>query len=119
MAALPCTACQMRTPYPNSGAYCHLWGSGDQRDFRLRLCPTHIRALQHDLAEHELAPINDTPSIIDTPTKCFSCGQPVDQIDWHFSVTAYPAKDDREDYWTRLHIDCRLPLWAQNGQPLM
>jgi hypothetical protein len=119
MAMLPCTACSTRTPFRNAGLYCHLWSSGVQNDFRLRLCPQHLAGFQHDLAENEVVWADSTGSVVDTPTNCFACGKPVLQTDWHFSVTAYPAKDERKDYWSRLHTDCRLPAWGQNGQPLL
>jgi hypothetical protein len=119
MAMLPCTACNQRTLFRNSGAYCHLWGTGIQRDFRIRLCPLHLLTFQNDLAKYEVASLDDTSSVIDTPTDCFTCGKPAGQTDWHFSVTAYPAKNERKDYWARLHTDCSLPGWAQNGQPLL
>jgi hypothetical protein len=119
MAMLPCTACGHKTPFRNAGLYCHLWNSGVQQDFRLRLCPTHLTAFEYDLAKYELSPLDDTGSVVNTPTECFTCGKPVGQTDWHVSVTAYPAKDQRKDYWARLHTDCRLPAWGQNGQPLL
>jgi hypothetical protein len=119
MAMLPCTGCDQRTPFRNAGLYCHLWGSGVQNDFRLRLCPRHLAAFQHDLTKYEVVYSDTAAGIVDTPSDCFSCGEPVLQTDWHFSVTAYPAKDERKDYWARLHTDCRLPAWGQNGQPLL
>jgi hypothetical protein len=119
MAMLPCTACTFRHPRRNAGVYCHLWNGGVQNDFRLRLCPPHLTALQHDLAECEIGIAEDATCIVNSPTNCLSCRQPTGQTDWHFSVTAYPAKDQRKDYWSRLHTDCRLPDWAQNGQPLL
>lgn len=119
MSHLPCTACQRRTPWRNSGIYLHQWGAGPQTDYRLRLCPQHLTAFQNDLSKHEVAWADDAVSVVNTPSECFSCGKPVSEVDWHLSVTAYPAKDQRKDYWSRLHIDCTLPDWAKNGQPLL
>lgn len=120
MAQLPCTACQKRHPFlRNSGAYCHLWNNGLQHDYRLRLCPAHIRVLQDDLAKYEMIDTDGAAGVVDSPTECFACGKPVGQSDWHLSLTAYPAKDERKDYWSRLHVDCTMPEWGQNGQPLI
>ena len=119
MAQLPCTACRRRFPFlRNAGVYCHLWHSGVQHDFRLRLCPKHLIAFEHDLAQYEVLDSDDALGVLDSPSECFSCRKPVAQTDWHLSVTAYPAKDQRKDYWTRLHTDCNMPEWGQNGQPL-
>lgn len=119
MAQLPCTACQRRHPMQrNAGVYCHLWNNGIQHDFRLRLCPRHLTMFQDNLAKYELVSVDDTTSIIATPSQCFACSKPTLETDWHFSITAYPAKDQRKDYWTRLHVDCEIPEWGKNGQPL-
>lgn len=119
MAQLPCTACQKRHPFlRNSGVYCHLWNNGLQHDYRLRLCPSHIGALQHDLAKYESVVTNDAAGAVDPPTECFACRKPVDETGWYFAATAYPAKDERKDYWARLHVDCTMPEWGLHGQPL-
>lgn len=118
MAYLLCTATKHANPRRNAGFYCHLWSAEVQHDFRLRLCPAHLVAAQNDLAQYELVNTNDAASVIDTPTNCFSCGQPVTELDWHLSITAYPAKNERKDYWARIHVSHSLPEWMQNGEPL-
>jgi hypothetical protein len=119
VAMLPCTACGHRQPLRNAGIYAHLWNGGVQEDFRLRLCPGHLTTFEDDLAKYEVMTPAYTASVVDSPSDCLTCRKPVAQTDWHFSATAYPAKDQRKDYWARLHTDCRLPAWGQNGQPLL
>lgn len=118
MAMLPCTATMHAHPRRNAGVYVHLWNGGVQHDFRLRLCAGHLTMFENDLAKYELVSVDDTSAIIAAPSQCFACQKPALETDWHLSITAYPAKDQRKDYWTRLHNGCRMPEWGQNGQSL-
>lgn len=118
MALRPCDDGAHRHPLRNSYYYLALVGPADESRRRLRLCPSHSLQIQNDLSEYEVDPVNGALRIPDNEARCFSCHQPALQGCWNVFVTGYPAKDEREDYWTRVHIDCSLPRWVSLGEPV-
>ena len=50
---------------------------------------------------------------------CPTCQKPVDQGGVRAFVTAYPAKNDRKDYWLNVHEACALPQWLLTLQDVL
>lgn len=118
MARMPCSVGPHYTPFKNRLGYVHLWGPGIAWNRRIRLCRGHAPAVQEDLAQFKWDPTNLTTSAGSPPTDCVSCLKPVDEAGLHLSITYYPADDQREDYWARLHLDCGLPACLEGGEEL-
>lgn len=96
--------------------YVRIGHGQDFTRYRLRFCRGHSGAVQEDLAEFEVNPENGTLSGgDDAMAKCFACGKPVDETGWYLFVTCYPTKNERKDYWSRLHVDCRIGGWLESG----
>lgn len=83
---------------------------GDLRS-RLRLCDLHWRAVQPDLAKHEVFEDGGLASDHGMGTPCPTCGEVLQEPLAQLFVTAYPSKDDRKDYWLRVHEACGSPSW--------
>lgn len=112
MSFYPCVA----GPHYNPGKGL-LWyfaiGSGD--DFarkRLRYCSAHASQLHDRLSKFEVRPENMTVSGFDAPIECFVCGEPVGERRCELFITSYPTKDERVDYWARVHGHCSDGYWA-------
>ena len=115
MAFHPCTAGPHYNPLKNYLVYIGLMGPEQTERYRLRFCRTHFAAVQEDLAQFKVSPEDGTVGSFDRPPpQCLACGKPTSEVDWQLFVTCYPAQHQREDYWSRLHVDCRLPSWYQD-----
>ena len=85
---------------------------GDVARYRLRFCPEHLAVLEEDLAEHDVEALNATVSTGDRRVvNCLSCGEPIDETGVQFFVTCYPTKDERKDYWFRVHAEHQPPAY--------
>lgn len=115
MARLPCSIGPHFNPLRNRNAYLHIWGPATQEDRMLRLCPRHFPLVDQDLSQFKWDITEDTTSRPDAPTDCLACLQPVDETGLYVSVTSYPAQNQREDYSSRLHINCQRPEWMSYG----
>lgn len=92
------------------------WGKGgDFKRYRLRFCADHTAIVDEYLSQFEVGPIETTRGGLDDGVvNCLSCCQPIDEIGWQVFVTAYPAQDERKDYWGGLHIDHQLPDYLKD-----
>lgn len=87
-----------------------------QNRYRLRFCPRHNAAVQEDLSQFKVDPDSGALSGGDAlMTQCFSCRQPIGESDWYLYVTSYPTKNEREDYWSRLHVNCSIGPLLERG----
>jgi hypothetical protein len=93
-------------------------GQGEIFDrYRLRFCRAHARAVYEDLAQFKVNPDDGTLSGGDTfMAQCLSCGKPVDETGSYVFITSYPTKNEREDHWSRLHVDCRIDGMLDRGE---
>lgn len=110
MAYFPCQQGLHRSHGRNVNVYVGVLGdeTGDRTSFRL--CLDHWNSIEHDLTEFELDPVDLTGSPSGHSAKCVTCLEPVDERGRQVFVTAYPAKNERKDYWGKLHNLCRLPF---------
>lgn len=111
MAFLPCSVGPHANPFRNSLFYVARGGGLDMFRFRLRLCPGHRAVVQDNLAQYKVTPDDVALGWNDAPSECFACGQPIAELGDQMFVTGYPAQNEREDYWFRIHRDCSLPDW--------
>ena len=115
MAFHPCMAGPHYNPAKNFLVYVGLMGPQELQRYRLRFCRNHFGAIQEDLAEFKVSPEDGTVGPLEGPSaKCLACGKPASEVDWQLFVTCYPTQHEREDYWSRLHVNCRLPTWYQD-----
>ena len=121
MAYNPCAVGPHFNPLKNYLSYIS-WGRGnDMRRYRLRFCAMHIAVLQEDLAEFKVNPVDGTVSGGNAAmTHCLACSEPLDKVAWQVFVTCYPPNNEREDYWSHVHVGCQLPEYMQDqyGDPL-
>ena len=96
--------------------YVRIGHGEDFERYRLRFCRVHSRLVQEDLTEFEVNPEDGTLSGgDDSMAKCFSCGEPVDESGAYLFLTCYPSKNERKDYWSRLHVDCSIGGLLEKG----
>jgi len=116
MALFPCA----RGPHPFKGKANSVYvglaipGRDDQR-WKLRLCDTHLLEIDKDLAEFKVVIENDEirrHGLMDT---CLACLEPTEELAWQCFITVYPANEEREDYWGKLHVDCEVPPYLTRG----
>lgn len=114
MAYMPCDVGRHFNPGRNVNAY-FARGSGSVMDrWNLRLCPGHWSEYQRDLAEFEVDPANTALSSFSANDTCLTCSEPVGEGGDQLFVTSYPTKQERKDYWARVHHDCNLPVgWSK------
>jgi len=109
MAYFPCD----RGHANHKGKNCHwytAYGSGIELSrIKLRLCEVHSLDLQEYLTELELMPIDPASGFAGDDPRCITCRKPVDKGGWQVFITGYPAKQEREDYWSQLHPTCPIP----------
>jgi hypothetical protein len=119
MARFPCDDGPHFHRGPNRYVYV-AWGTGnDFKRGRLRLCDLHLPLVQEDLVEFKAPPFDLAGGGDWTfNPNCVSCFKPVDGLGWQVFVTSYPTNDQREDYWGRLHPDCRLPDSICGTEPI-
>jgi len=115
MAYFPCNVGPHYNPGKNYLVYPALAQGDEIVRKRLRLCAAHLHVVQDDLAQYEVLPEHATASRWDTGADCFSCRKPIDQNAWDFFVTAYPTKDERKDYWAKVHESCADATWVKIG----
>lgn len=109
MALLPCAFGPHRNLGRNIAVYLGLVRGQAANRHSWRVCLRHWQEIHVGLAKFE---VNSESGALSTATDesfCLTCGEPVDESGWQLFVTAYPAQDQREDYWTKLHDGCSLP----------
>jgi len=110
MAIKPCSVGTHRNPLRSNYYYVTVAHQTENQSGRLRLCPTHSRVAQEYLTKFEVNPEDGALSGGEAAeSECLSCRKPVGELDWKVFITCYPAKDQRKDYWTNIHVDCSLP----------
>lgn len=110
MAFYPCDYGPHYNPRRNYLLYVGEAIGADVNRWRLRFCLAHLGAVQEYLSEYKVSPEDGAISGGDTAmANCLSCGQPLDQTRRQLFVTCYPADNEREDYWARIHVDCTVP----------
>jgi hypothetical protein len=109
MAFFPCARGHANPRSKNYHWYCS-YGSGIELSrITLRLCEIHSLDVQEYLAKLELMPIDPTAGVAGDDTRCIACRKPTGQGDWQVFITGYPPKQEREDYWSKLHTTCAMP----------
>jgi hypothetical protein len=109
MAVLPCKVGMHPHPYRNVNCYVgHFVGPTAQR-YSGRYCPGHWDEIQSGLAQFEVDPERLTLSDSTSQGLCLTCLEPVDEFGGQVFITSYPAKNQRKDYWARVHVACFLP----------
>jgi hypothetical protein len=110
MAFAPCDVGPHRHSGPNRGHYIAVV-KGDSADrWSLRICDGHLADVEKHLAQFEVSFTDDATGFNGAPTSCLTCLEPTNEVDWELFITGYPAKNERKDYWSKLHVNCRLPL---------
>lgn len=83
--------------------------------WRLRFCPDHLAVLQEDLAQFEVgAHVRAIRASHSAAIECVAGDGPVREGGWQFFLTCYPSQDERVDYWTGVHDQCRLPVYLRD-----
>lgn len=113
MALLPCSRGPHRNLLRNSNYYVAFGSGADLGRWLLRLCPTHAAVVNDNLAEYEVLPDDLTVGADGPAADCLTCGEPITEAGAQLFVTAYPAKNERKDYWASVHENCRLPQCLQ------
>ena len=113
MAYLPCDAGTHFHPARNVNVYTGVLGDGPDLRKTARLCQGHWGEVEPHLSEHEIVPDDLAGGGNLTVKPCPACKQPLHQLQVRAFVTAYPAKDDRKDYWLNLHQNCDKPSWLR------
>lgn len=115
MAIFPCSVGKHFYPGPQLAAYFNVAKGDDVDGWKLRLCPGHVSEIQGDLAQFKVDIADDAVGRSNFAPQCVTCLQPTGEVDWQLFVTIYPTKQEREDYWTALHVDCNVPArWTEN-----
>jgi hypothetical protein len=109
MAVLPCQVGFHQHRLRNVNVYASWYvGSMTQRH-SARFCPGHWSEIESGLSQFEV----DTDSgALSDPTcegLCLTCLKPVTEGSGQVFLTSYPTKDQRKDYWARIHTGCNLP----------
>lgn len=116
MAFYPCDFGGHWNPKRN---YLFYWAVGSGLEitrWRRRYCALHASIVQDDLSEYKVDPVDSALGISDLLANCFTCGDPIREGGRQLFLTCYPADDQREDYWARIHDECSLPPPWQDNQ---
>lgn len=109
MAFLPCDIGPHRNLGRNVSLYASV-GTGIHMDrWSWRLCLRHWDEIEVGLAQYKVDPDSGAVSTATDERLCLACGQPVDEGGRQVFVTCYPAQNNREDYWSRIHDEHSLP----------
>jgi hypothetical protein len=110
MAFFPCDEGPHRNPKRNNNVYVGIVGNEPEATrYSLRLCDEHFAFIENNLSEIEVDPNDPAGSWLDDLAQCFACHQPLGEISRQLFVTAYPTKNERKDYWARIHDACTVP----------
>jgi hypothetical protein len=110
MAMLPCIKGPHKHPGRNVNVYCGDISQGVSTRSSGRFCLPHWNEIQRRLDQFEVDPDSGALSDPSVEGLCISCAKPVDESGRQLFITSYPAKDDRKDYWSRIHDLCPSPL---------
>jgi len=110
MAYLPCSMGKHRHPGRNTNLYVGVLSHGDPLRGSGRLCPVHWREVQNSLSQFEVDTESGTLSDPSFEGLCLTCLKPVHEGGSQVFLTSYPAKNERKDYWARLHESCDLDI---------
>jgi len=110
MAMLPC----MKGPHKHTGrnvnVYCGDINQGVSTRSSGRFCCAHWNEIERRLHQFEVDPDSGALSLPQNDGLCLACGEPVTEGSRQLFITSYPTKDDRKDYWARIHELCPPPL---------
>jgi len=116
MAYNPCVVGPHYNPRKNYLTYVSWGQSEDMKRYRLRFCAAHVALVQEQLSEFKVDPENGTVSGGNSAmSHCLACGKPIDKAAWQVFITVYPPNNEREDYWTHIHVKCSLPELLLDG----
>jgi len=109
MAYLPCLIGPHRHRGRNSNVYLAIAREIEIERRSGRVCGVHWYEIERSLAQFEVDP--DSGALCDPTSEglCFSCLKPVRESGYQLFITSYPAKNERKDYWSRIHPLCDLP----------
>ena len=115
MAFFPCDRGHANPRGRNHTIY-SAYGSGgsDFSRFRLRLCGAHAADVYEHLAQFEVDPESGTLRGAGADLTCLACLEPISEVGWQVFVTCYPTNNERKDYWSQLHTNCRFPAYLIN-----
>lgn len=108
MAYLPCLLGPHKHKGRNVNLYFGIARQGEMERRSGRACVLHWGEIERDLAQFEVDSDSGTLSDPTSEGLCFTCFKPVDKSRCQVFVTAYPAKDERKDYWAAIHSTCDL-----------
>jgi hypothetical protein len=116
MALFPCVRGPHTFRGKASSVYVGLLADGVDADrWKLRFCGSHLLEFNQDLAQFKVTIENDAVRANGSLDTCLACLKPAGEVDWQLFVTVYPANQEREDYWGKLHVDCRVPAYLTRG----
>lgn len=118
MAYMPCSRGPHFNPTRNHNFYVSRGAGNDFERYLLRLCDAHTAVVQEDLAQYEVSLIQTAGGVGGVFSDCLACGQPIRELGEQLFITGYPAKDEREDYWARVHEQCSTPASISVGDEL-
>jgi len=111
MALFPCAVHGTRF----RGQALHAYGFVSRRDSttrsHLRLCDRDMTGLVELAQEQMLAVSNNEEDLYPDILECCGCHLPIEGSYDVWIVTAYPAKQDKQQFIAGLHYDCALPTW--------
>jgi hypothetical protein len=110
MAMLPCITGPHKHRDRNVNVYCGDISAGVSTRSSGRFCLAHWNEIERRLHQFELDPTSGALSDPSVEWFCISCAKPVDESGRQLFVTSYPTKDDRKDYWARIHAGCSSPV---------
>jgi len=110
MAYLPCDVESHRHTGRNVNVYLGLIGPDGSERKSGRFCGTHWNEIQRGLHQFEVDPGSGTLSDPSSDGLCLACFKPVTEFGWQVFITSYPAKNDRKDYWARVHSGCTMSI---------
>jgi len=109
MAVLPCQVGFHPHPYRNVNVYAGWFVGPTESRHRARYCPAHWDEIHSGLSKFEVDPDSLTLGDPTSQGLCITCGEPVTEGLGQVFVTSYPSKNQRKDYWARIHVGCNLP----------
>lgn len=113
MSLLNCDHCGARAPGRLRGVYVALGQLGTFDRYKLRLCSLHFASVENHLSEYEVMPVDEATRPLGPSSKCLSGGEPLIDTGWQFFVTAYPADDQRKDYWGYICYSHETPAYLK------
>jgi len=109
MAVLPCKVGMHPHRFRNVNVYAGWFVGPTTQRLSGRYCPPHWNEIERSLAQFEVDADRGTLGDPSAEGLCLTCLKPVEELGGQVFLTSYPAKDQRKDYWARVHVSCNLP----------